>query len=77
MKLIEVPFRPDQDNGWTIPIPGGGEKQFKSRDEALAFALKLAKQQQRGTNATSRYLCVEGADGQWRLFTSDLLPVRV
>jgi hypothetical protein len=73
VNLIEIPFRPDRDHGWTIPIPGDGEKQFCSRDDAMEFALNLAK----GTRATKdadSYLCVEGADGQWRLFTADLLP---
>ncbi len=27
-------------------------------------------------NGQSSYLCVEGADGRWRLFTPDLLPVK-
>jgi Uncharacterized protein conserved in bacteria (DUF2188) len=75
VKLFEIPFCPESEHGWTIPIPGDGEKQFRSRDDALAFALQLAKQQ-RYAEGKESFLCVEGADGQWRLFTPDLLPVK-
>ncbi len=74
MGLIEIPFDSEGSNGWTIPIPGDGCRQFCSRDAALAFALKLAKEE-RLTRAQGSYLCVEGGDGKWRLFTPDLLPV--
>ncbi|WP_158880895.1 DUF2188 domain-containing protein [Rhodanobacter sp. L36] len=75
MKLIEIPFRPDATRGWTVPVPGDGEKRFGSREQALAFAVNLAKVQ-RTKAVDESYLCVEGADGQWRLFTADLLPVK-
>jgi hypothetical protein len=74
MEMFEIPFSPDHAHGWTIPIPGDGERQFASREDALAFALELAKQQRLAANPS--YLCVEGGDGQWRLFTPDLMPVR-
>ncbi len=41
----------------------------------MAFALNLAKRE-RATKDADSYLCVEGADGKWRLFTADLLPVK-
>lgn len=75
MNLFEIPFTPDSSHGWTVPIPGDGEKQFASREQAMAFAQTLAKD----LNAESGRggcLCVEGADGRWRLFTADLLPVK-
>ena len=74
MELFEIPFDPNANHGWTIPIPGDGERQFSSRDKALAFASDLAKQQST-TEQNNSYLCVEGADGKWRLFTPDLLPI--
>lgn len=73
MELFHIPFKPDGLHGWTIPIPGDGEKQFASRKAALAYAAKLARSEPAG--GERRYLCVEGGDGQWRLFTPDLLPV--
>lgn len=75
VKLIEIPFTPDATHGWSIPIPGDGEKQFSSRDQALAFAQTLAKNVRNETGHDS-CLCVQGADGRWRLFTEDLVPVR-
>ncbi|MEP7184784.1 MAG: hypothetical protein ABI767_03005 [Rhodanobacter sp.] len=75
MALIEIPYDSEGTDGWKIPIPGDGCRQFCSRDAAMAFALKLAKEELL-TTAQPSYLCVEGGDGKWRLFTPDLLPVR-
>ncbi len=75
MALIEIPYIADGAGCWKIPIPGGGCRQFCSREAALAFALKLAKEG-RSTTAKPSYLCVEGGDGKWRLFTPDLLPAK-
>lgn len=73
MQLIEIPFRPDKLHGWEIPVPGEHSRHFASREEALAFALSLARQR-RANRVEPSYLCVEGGDGQWRLFTPDLTP---
>jgi hypothetical protein len=75
MELIEIPYDSEGADGWKIPIPGDGCRQFRSRDAALAFAFKLAKERV-STTAQPSCLCVEGADGKWRLFTTDLLPVK-
>lgn len=74
MALIEIPYDSEGAGGWKIPIPGVGCRQFSSREAALTFALKLAKEG-RSTTAQPSYLCVEGGDGKWRLFTADLLPL--
>lgn len=74
MKLFEIPFKRDSDHGWTIPIPGDGERQFQSREAALAFARLLADEAKSSAGEVS-YLCVEGGDGKWRLFTPELKPV--
>ncbi|HZX72027.1 MAG TPA: DUF2188 domain-containing protein [Rhodanobacter sp.] len=74
MDMIEIPYSAEGTKGWTIPIPGDGERQFASRDEALAFARTLAQKHFAAT-ARPSYLCVEGGDGHWRLFTADLMPV--
>lgn len=73
MEFIEIPYSPRGPEGWTIPIPGDGERQFASRDDAMAFALTLA-QKHAVVTAKPSYLCVEGGDGRWRLFTADLQP---
>jgi len=43
MEIFYIPFKPDATHGWKVPIPQDGEKQFSSRNDALAFARKLAK----------------------------------
>lgn len=73
MEMIEVPYSAEGTQGWTIPIPGDGERQFASRGDALEFALMLVKKHPTNT-AEQDYLCVEGGDGRWRLFTADLKP---
>jgi hypothetical protein len=74
MEIFYIPFNPDRSHGWIVPIPRDGEKQFSSRPEAMAFARKLAKQEI-SKSGESSYLCVEGGDKMWRLFTPDLMPV--
>ena len=74
MALFEIPYEPEDGDGWKVPIPGDGCRQFASREGALTFARSLAKQ--RELIDQDNYLCVEGGDGIWRLFTPDLLPVK-
>jgi len=69
-----IPLNADAKHGWTIPIPRDDEKQFATRLEALAFARKLA-QEESSIKRENNYLCVEGGDRRWRLFTADLMPV--
>jgi len=74
MEMFYIPFKPDAKDGWKVQIPKDGEKQFVSRTDALAFARKVAKQAV-SEQSESSYLCVEGGDKKWRLFTPDLKPV--
>jgi hypothetical protein len=73
LRLFEIPYEADPSGGWLIPVSEGDEKRFTSRDKALAFALSLAIEDQKGGLGDS-LVCVQGADKQWRLFTPDLLP---
>lgn len=73
MELFHIPYEADRSHGWTIPVPGDGEKRFTSRKPALAYATSLARDEPEG--GERRFLCVEGGDGQWRLFSPDLKPV--
>ena len=74
MEIFDIPFNPDAAHGWTVPIPRDGEERFVSRTDALAFAQMLAKDESI-SQRTNNYLCVEGGDKHWRLFTADLMPV--
>lgn len=73
MALFHIPFNADGICGWTILIPGDGEMQFLFRKAPLAFAKSLARNERSG--GVGSHLYVERGDGQWRLFTPDLLPV--
>ncbi len=75
MEIIDIPYHPEGPQGWKIPIPGDGDRTFPTRQKALAFALTLAKQHD-AANGSPGCLCVEGGDGTWRLFTTDLVPVK-
>ncbi|MEO9091423.1 MAG: hypothetical protein ABI247_13950 [Rhodanobacter sp.] len=75
MNLIEIPFTPRASHDWISPLLGNAEKQFHSREQALAFAQTLAECDSSDSDRNS-CLCVEGADGRWRLFTPDVLPVK-
>jgi hypothetical protein len=74
MEIFYIPFNPDSSHGWTVPIPRDGERQFASRSDALAFARQIAKEET-AVAGTKNYLCVEGGDKMWRLFTADLMRV--
>ena len=45
MEIFYILFNPDRTHGWTVPIPRDGEKQFRTRPEAMAFARKLAQKE--------------------------------
>ena len=74
MDIFYIPFDPNGAHGCTVPIPRDGERRFASRSDALSFAQMLAVGES-ATNAERSYLCVEGGDKHWRLFTADLMPV--
>jgi hypothetical protein len=74
MEIFYIPFNPDSSHGWTVPVPRDGEKRFVSRVDALTFACELATEESVDIGNRS-YLCVEGGDQHWRLFTSNLMPV--
>lgn len=74
MRLFEIPFQPDPAGIWSISnVDDDDEHQFMSRDKALSYALSLAIKDRRCGRGNG-LLCIQGADGQWRMFTPDLLP---
>jgi hypothetical protein len=73
MKVFDIPYSPDAAAAWCIPIPGDGEKHFDQRADALEFARTLTRKLEQGGDGPN-FICVEGADGRWRLFDSDFKP---
>ena len=51
-----------------------GRREFDTRVAALSYALKSAKSAS-GTGAPA-CVAIQGADGNWRSFSPDLLPIR-
>jgi hypothetical protein len=74
MKVFDIPYTPDAADAWAIPIPGDGERHFDQRTDALDFARTLTRKLDAHGDGPS-FICVEGADGRWRLFDSDFKPV--
>jgi hypothetical protein len=74
VEIIEIPFEPDAAKEWSVHIPGDGFKHFSSRDEAIAFAFKLVNSEKLAQR--EGFVCIEGGDGHWRVFTSDQLPAK-
>ena len=66
MIIFDVPFARSLNGAWLVNVSNDGCCEFKSRQEALWFAIHRArKAQQAGAEVL---INVEGIDGQWRLF---------
>ncbi|NYE27158.1 hypothetical protein HDE78_000083 [Rhodanobacter sp. K2T2] len=57
MEIFYIPFKPDATHGWKVPIPKDGERQFGSRNDALAFARRIAKQTVTEQSEVAIYAC--------------------
>jgi len=69
--VFDIPFRASHDEGWTIALPSGEKHLFPSRHEAVRFAAGQATRLPTCDGARA-CLSIEGEDGVWRLFGSDL-----
>jgi hypothetical protein len=66
MITFRVSYAPVQPGVWSVDTGGRVCPQFKSRVDALRFAIRAAlKAEQGGANA---FVAVEGIDGHWRMF---------
>ncbi|SEO62230.1 hypothetical protein SAMN02800692_1453 [Luteibacter sp. UNC138MFCol5.1] len=66
-RVYEVPYLPDDGSRWTLRLAGQPVGTFASRFEALQAAVNRASAD--GGDAS---IAVEGADGIWRPFGSDV-----
>jgi hypothetical protein len=72
-RVYEVPYHPDGGVAWAVRISGRVIERFASRFEALRAAVNRASAEGGDTA-----IAVEGADGLWRPFGSDIKrPERV
>jgi hypothetical protein len=66
MIIFDIPYAPLRDGGWSVDVSNDGRPKFKSRKDAIRFAVSAAlKAQQQGGDTL---ITVEGVDGQWRMF---------
>ncbi|WP_158754029.1 hypothetical protein [Dyella sp. S184] len=66
MIIIDIPYAPSRHGEWSVSVSNDGHSEFKSRMDALRFAISAAlRAQQRGNDTL---ITVEGVDGQWRMF---------
>jgi hypothetical protein len=66
-RVYEIPYQPDDGAFWTVRLGGVPIGRFPSRFEALRAAVNRAAADGQGAS-----IGVEGADGIWRPFGSDI-----
>jgi len=72
-RIYEVPFLPDDRQQWPLSLAGRVLERYPSRFEALRAAVNRA-----AADGGDAGIGVEGADGVWRPFGSDVKrPIRV
>jgi hypothetical protein len=66
MIVFDIPYAPPHHGEWSVGASNDRRSTFKSRLDALRFAISVAvKAQQQGNDTL---INVEGVDGQWRMF---------
>lgn len=75
MIFYEIPYETGATNTCHLDGLAGGRREFDSRVAALAFAMQSAKAivSKSGADAC---IAIQGADGSWRTFDPDMLPIR-
>ena len=66
MIIFDIPYAPSHHGEWSVDVSNDGHSEFKSRQDALRFAVNVALQAQQQGDAT--LITVEGVDGLWRMF---------
>ena len=65
MIIFDIPYAPLGPGKWSVEVSNGGHSEFKSRQDALRFAVRAALEAQ-PENET--LISIQGVDGQWRMF---------
>jgi len=66
MIFFDIPYSPAHKGAWSVDVSNDGHPEFKSRHDALRFAVNSALNAQHWGEAT--LITVEGIDGKWRMF---------
>jgi hypothetical protein len=75
MVIYEIPFEPADSTDWHVDISTDGRRNFESRQAALAFA-RTSAQAREVQSGVAACISIQGGDGRWRTFDSQLEPVR-
>jgi hypothetical protein len=64
MIIFDIPYAPLHSGKWSVEVSNDGHPEFKSRQDALRFAVGAALKAQHDDTLIN----VEGVDGHWRMF---------
>jgi uncharacterized protein DUF2188 len=74
MKVVDIRYGAQPEGGWCVPDPADGHEIFPTREAAIAAATSLAKARS-FSEGEPYFICIEGADGRWRLFDANMQAV--
>jgi hypothetical protein len=66
MIIFSVPHAPIHPGVWSVDVSDHDHSEFKSRHDAVRFAVNAARTSQQEGRAA--LVSIEGVDGHWRLF---------
>lgn len=73
--FYEIPYECGDTHSYHLDGIAGGRRQFDTRVAALAYAMQSAKAMV-GPSGAHACIAIQGADGNWRTFDPDMLPIR-
>lgn len=75
MIFYEIPYESGSTHSCHLDGVAGGRREFDTRVAALAYAMQSAKAIV-STSGDHACIAIQGADGNWRTFDPDMLPIR-
>jgi hypothetical protein len=66
MIIFDIPYTASLRGEWSVLVSNDGHPEFKSRRDAIRFAVSSALTVRHKGGET--LISVEGSDGQWRMF---------
>lgn len=75
MIVYEIPYEMDNMHSGHLDGLAGGRREFDTRVAALSYAMQSAKAIV-GSSGDHACIAIQGADGSWRTFDPDMLPIK-
>jgi hypothetical protein len=73
--FYEIPYEIGNTQSCHLDGLAGGRREFDTRVAALAYAMQAAKAMVR-SSGNHACIAIQGADGNWRTFDPDMLPIK-